>query len=338
VADQAVSKLDIFVSVLSVVQDHAAVLGDFVEETYQLLEENYTNFEIVLVDNASTDDTAHVIDRLLGSYKCIRALRLSRDVDDETAIMAGLDAAIGDFVVMLHADHDPPALIPAMVEQCRAGHDVVLGVEQNPAPPGPLYRLLRRAFLSLTRWLLHTDLLTDATGCRALSRHAVNALIRFRRRKRYFALLVSDIGLGTTVHLYQLMSRSGTQRRPSLFRAARTGLSILVHNSIVPLRLVSLLGLIGSLLSFLYSLYVIVIFLFKEDVRPGWTTMSLQVSGLFVLVFLMLTLMSEYLTRLLEEFSDRPLYHVRQERSSSVMLSDLTRRNVLNRSVDEPEG
>lgn len=336
-AGPVVNKLDVFVSVVSVVHDHAAILAGFVNEAYLVLEENYTNFEIVLIDNASSDDTPQVIERLLAGYKCIRALRLARHVDEETAAAAGLDAAIGDFVVTLDPDFDPPAQVPAMVEQCRAGHDVVMGVERDPVPPGPLYRVLRRGFLGMTRWLLATDLRSGTTGCRALSRHAVNALIRFRRGKRYFDILVSDIGLHTALHPYTRSTRSGTRRRPSLVRSARTGLSILVHNSIVPLRLVSVLGLIGSVLSFLYSLYVIIIFLFKEDVRPGWTTMSLQVSGLFVLVFLMLTLMSEYLTRLLEEFSDRPLYHVREERSSSVMLSDLTRRNVLNHSVDEPE-
>lgn len=329
-------KLDLFVSVVAVLYNHAWVVRGFVDETYKTLEAHYANFEILLVENGSQDHTAEVVRQLLGEYKCLRSLRLSRHMDDETASMAGLDAAIGDYVVTLHPDFDPPAEVPALVEQCRAGQDVVLGVDNDSRRPGPLYRLLRRAFLILTRWLIGAELVTGTTGCRALSRHAVNALVRVRRHKRYFALLASDIGLVTAVHPYARVSRSGARPHKSLVHSARTGLSVLVHNSVAPLRLVSVLGLLGSLLSFLYSLYVIIIFLFKEDVRPGWTTTSLQVSGLFFLVFLMLTMMGEYLGRVVEESADRPLYHIREEQSSSLMLSDQGRRNVLDRSVDEP--
>jgi len=109
-------------------------------------------------------------------------------------------------------------------------------------------------------------------------------------------------------------------------------MSFLVHNSIVPLRIAGALGLFGSGLSFLYCLYVLGIYLFKSDVMPGWTTISLAVSGLFTMLFLILALLGEYVGRLLEESTDRPLYHVRDEQSSSVMLADLTRRNVIQQS------
>lgn len=330
-------RLDLFVSVVAVLHDHAPVLRAFVDETFQVLDGRYANFEIVLVDNGSHDDTPGLVRQLLGETKCLRSLRLSRHMDEETAVMAGLDAAIGDYVVTLHPDFDPPAQLLAMIESCRAGNDVVLGVDSDQRRAGPLYRLLRRGFLVCTRWLIGVDLITGTTGCRALSRHAVNALVRVRRHRRHFALLASDIGLVTAVHPYARISRSGVRPKLSLLHAARTGLSVLVHNSVVPLRLVSVLGLVGSLLSFLYSLYAIVIFLFKEDVRPGWTTTSLQVSGLFFLVFLMLALLAEYLGRVVEESSDRPLYHVREEQSSSLMLTDQARRNVLNRSEDDPQ-
>jgi hypothetical protein len=104
---------------------------------------------------------------------------------------------------------------------------------------------------------------------------------------------------------------------------------VLVHNSILPLRLASALGLLGSSLSLLYSGYAVAVYLFKPDVMPGWTTLSLAMSGLFALMFLILALMGEYLGRVLEETADRPLYLVRDEQSSAVMLADPGRVNVL---------
>ena len=246
--------------------------------------------------------------------------------------MAGLDAAIGDYVVTLHPDFDPPAEMGPMVEGCRAGVDLVIGIDRQPTRPGFLYRALRKVFLALGRRLIRLDLVGGATGYRAFSRQAVNALVRVRQRRRYFAVVAADIGLTSAVHPYRRITRSGRRAETQPVRAVRTGLSVLVHNSITPLRWSSGLGLVGSLLSFLYSLYVVGVYLLKPDVMPGWTTLSLAMSGLFGLVFVMLALMGEYLGRVLEESTDRPLYHLRDEHSSAVMLGDLDRRNVSDRS------
>lgn len=329
------AKADLLVSAVAVIRDHAPVLPAFVGEVSAALDGAYANHELLLIDNGSADGTEKVVRQLLGRFKCVRYLRLTRPADDETALMAGLDAAIGDYVVTLHPDFDPPGELVALVDVCRAGSDLVLGVERRPARPGPVYDLLRRGFLALSRRLVRLDLVTGATGFRALSRQGVNALVKVRLRRRYFAVVVADVGLSTATHLYDRISRTGARPRRSLFRAARVGLSVLVHNSIAPLRVASGLGLLGSLLSLAYSAYVVAVYLSKPDVMPGWTTLSLAMSGLFGLAFLMLALMGEYLGRLLEESTNRPLYHVRDEMSSAVLLTDAARRNVLDRS-EEP--
>jgi len=325
-------KADVFVSVVAVLRSYARFLPTVVTEVYQTLDERYTNFELVLVDNGSRDNTPAVVRNLLKTHKCVRYLRLSRRMKPETAVMAGLDAAIGDYVVTLHPEFDPPAEVPAMVEQCRAGADVVFGVAAFPCPPGLLYRALRWGFYQACRPLLGIDPVRVNSGFRCLTRAAVSALTRVRQRKRFFGLLASEIGLTTATHPYEFLSRSGKAPRVNLRRSVRTAASMAVNHSVAPLRLVSFLGLTGSFLSLIYSLYVVGVYLLKQDVMPGWTTMSLQVSGLFFLVFIMLTMIGEHLGRLLDEAVDRPLYHVREEQASAVMLSDLARRNVMDRS------
>lgn len=326
------TRADVFVSAVAVLRSYARFLPAFVAEVAAVLEAHYTNFELVLVDNGSRDDTPAVVRDLLRRYKCVRYLRLSRRQKPETAVMAGLDAAIGDFVVTLHPEFDPPAEVPALVEACRAGADVVVGTAPFPAPPGPVYRALRWGFVRAARWLLKLDPAQHGTGFRAYSRAAVNALTRVRQRRRFFDLLASDIGLTTAAHPYRYISRTGKAPRVNLRRSVRTAASMALSHSLAPLRLVSVLGLTGSLVSLLYSLYVLGVYFLKDDVMPGWTTLSLQVSGLFFLAFVTLTLIGEHLGRLADEAADRPLYHVREEQASAVMLSDLTRRNVLDRS------
>lgn len=323
---------DTFVSVVAVVRSYAQFLPAFVAEVYEVLESHYTNFELVLVDNGARDETPQLVRQLLSRYKCVRYLRLSRRQKPETAVMAGLDAAIGDYVVTLHPEFDPPGEIPAVVEGCRGGADVVVGVAPFPARPGVLYRLLRWGFHRVAGPVFGADAMRFTGGFRCLGRAAVNALTRVRTRRRHFGLIAAEIGLTTTTHPYTFIARGGKRPRVNLRRAARQATGLAFGHSVAPLRIVSLLGLGGSFASLVYSLYVVGIYLTKQDVMPGWTTLSLQVSGLFLLVFVMLTMIGEHLARLVDESGGRPLYHVREEQASAVMLSDLTRRNVMSQS------
>lgn len=329
-------KPDLLISVLAVYRDQAGVLPSFLAETAALLGRTYSNFEIVLLDNGSTDATPAAVRPLLQQYKCVRYLRLTRPLADETALTAGLDTAIGDYVVTLHPDFDPVSEIPAMVDLCRAGNEVVLGKDRSPPETGLAYRAARSVFRRVAKRIVRFDPASGLTSYRCLSRSAVNAVTRVRARRRNLGVVLEDVGLEPVFHPYSRVSRSGGSPQPSLYRAVRTGLSLLVHHSAAPLRFVSILGVLGSALSLLYSLYVIAIYLFKDDVMPGWTTLSLQVSGLAVIAFVMLTLIGESVGRVLDEQLDRPLYHIREERASSVMLADATRRNVTDHSTDEP--
>jgi glycosyltransferase involved in cell wall biosynthesis len=330
------AKADILVSAVAIVRNDGAIVPTFLEDLSTVLAANYADYEIVLIDNGSVDGTPMIVQGLLHRHKGVRYLPLTRAVDGETALMAGLDAVVGDYVVTLHPDFDSPAELVPMVETCRAGTDLVLGVDRNPPKPALPYRVLRQVFLMLSRWLVQRDQVFETTEFRVLSRQAVNALVKVRLRRRYFAVIATDVGLRPLVHFCDRISRSGRKPVYRLGHAVRSGLSLLVHNSITPLRMVSGVGMLGSLLSFTYSLYVVAIYVLKEQVMPGWTTLSLAMSGLFGLAFLMLALISEYLGRLIEETSNRPLYHVRDEQSSAVVLSELTRRNVLG-FADAPD-
>ena len=122
-------------------------------------------------------------------------------------------------------------------------------------------------------------------------------------------------------------------RRKSVGEGVERGVSLIVTNSTRPLRYVALLGLLASLLNALYLVYVLVIALFKAHVAEGWITQSASVSGMFLFLFLILSVLAEYVGRLLEESRDRPLYFVAEERQSSVLIADATRRNVVNEST-----
>jgi glycosyltransferase involved in cell wall biosynthesis len=323
-------KHDVFVSVVASLDDAADFVEAFVVETHAVLEGAFSNFELVLVDDRSSDATVARVASLLTRLRCIRLIPLSRRVGWETAITAGLETTIGDFVVTLDPNTDPPGELVDMVEAARNGYDVIVGVRNAQVEGSAAYRLLRRAYYALCRRMIVGDLIPRATHCRVLSRQAVNAVLRIHQHRRYFSMLVSEVGYIPKIHPYERICRSRKATTPGILESVQEGTSFIVNNSNVPLRIVSFVGLAGSLLSVLYAGYIVLINLLLAKIAPGWTTLSFQVAGLFFLVFVILGLVAKYMERILEEISDRPLYHAGSEQVSSVMLADEERLNVLH--------
>ncbi len=324
---------DVFVSVVAPLHDDADVLVPFVDETVHVLDGSYANFELVLVDDGSRDGTAAVVGELLARHRCVRYLRLARHYGREAAIAAGLDSVIGDFTVVMLPATDPPALIPTMVTRAREGLGVALGVCERPEGEAGWSAAGSRWFWSLGRRFLDLKVPEGASYFQCLSRSAVNALTRIKDKYRSIRLLAAALGsVGEVVPYVPIRRREETRGR-GLLESLDLAAGITVSQSTRPLRFVSLLGVAASFLNLLYMGYVVAIFLFKEHVAEGWTTTSLQLSGMFFLLFLIMAVLSEYVGRVLEESRDRPLYHVVEERNSNVMVRDAERRNVVKESA-----
>ena len=105
------------------------ILEGFLEDVIGVVEGNYQNYELVLVDDGSTDETPRMIDGLLQRFACVRYIRLSRSFGLETSILAGLDSVIGDVVVVLRPETDPPAMLPRFVQLARDENCIVFGLQ-----------------------------------------------------------------------------------------------------------------------------------------------------------------------------------------------------------------
>jgi polyisoprenyl-phosphate glycosyltransferase len=163
----AVSSL--FVSVVCRLRDERELVEPLLEDLTRVLKAHYENWEIVLVDDGSRDGTTARVKELLGRYEGVRLLRLSRAFGLDIAITAGLESAIGDVVVTLSAETDPPDLIPQLVEVARRENAAVYGVA-----PARRRGLLReagaRAFYWICRTLLDVPIQRHSTQLRALPR------------------------------------------------------------------------------------------------------------------------------------------------------------------------
>ncbi len=324
----AVSSL--FVSVVCRLRDERELVEPLLEDLTRVLKPHYENWEIVLVDDGSRDGTTARVKELLGRYEGVRLLRLSRAFGLDIAITAGLESAIGDVVVTLSAETDPPELIPQLVELARNDNAAVYGIAPSRRR-GLLRECGARAFYRICR-LLDLPIQRHSTQLRALPRQAVNAIVEIKDRHRYLRALTPYIGYETRTVEYRPISRSGRSPRESLFDAADTALAVIVGNSTRPLRMVGWIALGAAFLNVVYIGYVFAIRIFKTRVAEGWMTLSLQNAGMFLLLFLILAVVTEYVGRILDETRERPLYYIAEEANSSVMVPSAERRNVVRES------
>ena len=324
---------DCFVSVVAPLGSDSAIVEAFVAEVMGVLRDNYANYELVLVDDGSGDDTALKVAALLNAYECIRLIRLSRRFSLEVAIAAGLDSAIGDYVVVMLPNSDPPRLIPDMIRDSRSRHGIVFGVRADRSDQPPLTRAAIGLFYWCAKRFLKLAIPENATYFLVMNRQAVNAITRIKDKHRHLRVLSAYVGYDSKSFVYQPINRHGGSSRRSFFEVVNVAIDIIVANSIHPLRLVSWLGLFAGTVNAAYVCYILGIYLFKPDVAPGWTTLSLQTAGMFFLVFLVLTILSEYVGHILDELRDRPLYYILEEKNSSVLIPDQERRNVVRDSL-----
>ncbi|HIF9343115.1 TPA: glycosyltransferase [Photobacterium damselae] len=315
-------KQESFVSVVLVINNDFNKLTSYIKELSEELEQTYSDYEIVIIDQASTDQTSKNIDNLLTEYKSIRYILLSSEVTDDVAVAAGYENAIGDFVINLDINRDPVLLVNELVSLCKKGNDIVLGVTKQPTTS--MYKLIRPYVKRILKSIGY-DFPRGFSGSMCLSRRTVNAVTESGRFYHKLYVRIAKTGYKSTDFNYE---SEETSNKKDIITGVKEALHFTIFNSTKPLRWMSSLGVIGSLLAFIFAVYSIVINLFTNNVTQGWTTLVLFSSVLFALLFTMLAFFGEYLARLLNDRSEHRSYSVVYEKNSNVML-DENRFNVL---------
>ncbi|MEF2978697.1 hypothetical protein [Subtercola sp. YIM 133946] len=319
-------KVDAFVSVVAVLDENVSRATEFITDMHQVLSDNYTNYELVAVINGISPDQIPDIRDLLRVLPCVRVLRLSRKFSVDTAIFAGLESAIGDYVVNLTPELDPVGVVPDLVDLAMKGNDVIQGISLTPIGGSGVRKLGRRAFYGYNRRYLHVDIAPQATYLACLTRRAMNSLANASRSLRYLRHLIRHIGYRLTD--YEYIPLDSSHRVRSLRNDVIKGLEMITSYSAHPLRFVTLIGVLTGVANLLYAFYVVILRLVSTDVVAGWTTTSLQLSATFFIFSIILAVQAEYIGRVLAETRREPVYFIMEEMESDTLIADLDRRNL----------
>jgi glycosyltransferase involved in cell wall biosynthesis len=271
------------------------------------------DWEVVFVDDGSTDDSMERVRELHARDPRWKAISFSRNFGKEFATTAGLHYARGDAVVIMDADlQHPPAVVREFVARWREGYDIVFGQRLDRKTDGLVRRLAARGFYDLFRRISGTTLPEGAGDFRLLDRKVVDALNRFRERVRFNKGLFAWVGYRSVGVPYDVAPRDQQNSRWATRRLWQFAIDGVTSFSTVPLRMWSYLGVFVSLLAFAYALEVIIKTAFLGIDVPGYPSLIVSILFLAGVQLLSLGIIGEYLGRIYEEVKGRPLFLVRE--------------------------
>jgi glycosyltransferase involved in cell wall biosynthesis len=272
-------------------------------------------WELVVVDDGSTDATREILAELAACDERIKVVELSRNFGHQTAITAGLDHARGDAVVTIDSDlQDPPELIETMLDCWRDGVDVVYAARTERDGETRFKLATAHLFYRLLSRISSVPLNRDCGDFRLLDRRALDALLGMRERNRYLRGMTVWIGFTQTAVPYKRDPRYAGNTKFSLMRMVRFSLDAIASFSHVPLQVATLVGFTVAAFAFLMIPVAIGFRIFGQFV-PGVTTTIIAVLLLGGIQLMSIGMIGEYVGRIYDEVKARPLYLVSQRRN-----------------------
>lgn len=316
----------VFLSVVYVVRNQGHQLENIIQSASENLSLLVTDHELIIVDNASDDESINVLKNLTGQsgYPNLQVYALTKEVDCDTASWVGLENALGDFVAAIDPLLDDISFLPDMLDKAVMGADVVFANNQQKPRQSLAYRAAYAAFNFLYKSFNGIHLAKDAPQYRLLSKSVVNFILQHPQPAVTYRHLPATGGFARINMKYSTKPLASNTKK--LGESIDRGLRLLVSTTQSPMRLVTSLSLFGAAANLTYSVYVVAVGILKTDVAPGWVSMSLQQSGMFFLISLVLLVLGEYILHMTSLSNEGPLYHVGQEFTSA----RITRREKLN--------
>lgn len=269
-------------------------------------------YEMIFVDDGSTDDTAKIIGMLASRDERVKALLLARNFGHQVALTCGMDYAEGDAVITMDGDlQHPPKLLPTLLEKWEEGFEVVQTVRLDTDGVSLFKKTSSRLFYRILNLLSDSRIAEGGSDFRLLDRTVVKTFRAFKEQTRFIRGIIGNIGYRQTKVAFVAPKRFAGQSKFSLHKMLHFALDGITSYSKVPLRLALYFGLCVGLLSFGLTLEVLYIKLFTNDAVPGWATTAVSILTLGGIQLIGLGIIGEYVGQIFEEVKKRPLYWVR---------------------------
>ncbi|MEY2805381.1 MAG: hypothetical protein RL657_2717 [Pseudomonadota bacterium] len=269
--------------------------------------------ELIVVNDGSRDDTARVVAGLCQLHPEVVLLDLSRNFGKEAAMTAGLEAARGDVVILMDADGQHPVdLLPQMLQHWQQGLDVIYAVRRHRQDHSALQGWLTGLFYKLINWGNRVQIPPHAGDFRLMDRRVVEALKALPERNRFMKGLYAWVGYPSLALDYEPLERIEGRSNFGLRGAFALALTGMLAFSTVPLRLLTIAGLLIAMTAMGYGLWAIIEYFVWGISVPGYATIVVSIMFFSGIQLLSLGVLSEYVGRIYEEVKRRPSYLLKE--------------------------
>lgn len=297
------------ISIVVPVYNETNILSSFYQRLQKVLQSLQYIFEIIFVNDGSTDLSLESLIKLRNQDERIAIVHLSRNFGKEIALQAGLDHCKGDAVIVMDADlQDPPELIPCFLEQWRQGFDVVYGKRVSRHGESLFKKSTAFIFYRLIRRMSTISIPADTGDFRLLSHRAVSALKQLPERHRYMKGLFAWIGFPQIAVPFERQARVGGTSKWNYVKLFNLALEGITSFSLAPLKLATFFGFITASLAFIYASRIIYKTLIYGDPVQGYPSLMVVILFLGGVQLISLGIIGEYLGRTFDETKRRPLY------------------------------
>lgn len=320
-------------------QDAISIFLYSVEETLTSLNDPAADsFEILFIDDGSTDATLEILREANEADERIRVISFSRNFGKEAALSAGIEHARGDAVIPMDVDlQDPPEVIGMMVAKWREGFEVVYGVRTNREEDSVVKRVTADLFYRAHNRMSTDQIPKHAGDFRLLDRKVVDVIRAMPERSRFMKGMFAWAGFRQAAVNYARASRQAGTTKFSYWKLWTFALDGITSTSTVPLRVWSYVGAIIATFAITFATFIIVrTLVFGTDV-PGYASLIVAVLFLGGLQLLSLGIIGEYIGRILIETKQRPLYVMREEIGGQSQRRRC-RRSSISSETSEPQG
>ncbi len=296
------------ISIVVPVYFESSLVNTAHERIHAEVKKNFQEFEIIFVDDGSTDDTFVHLTQLAAENAHVKVIKFSANAGSHMAIRAGLAYATGDAACFIACDmQEPPHLIHEMYQALQSPYEIVWAVRNTRKDP-PMSVLFSNTFYFFARRIVSKNIPPSGASMFLISRKVLDALKQYDERNLTLEGLFATMGFRSNYIKYEREQRIAGKSKWTLGKKIKLFIDFFVAYSYFPIRFVSVMGILFALAGFLYAAYIMVRYLIYDDLSPGWPALISIILIGFGITNISLGIIAEYLWRTLDEARKRPKY------------------------------
>ncbi|MFV0389620.1 MAG: glycosyltransferase family 2 protein [Pyrinomonadaceae bacterium] len=298
--------MPLFISIIVPVYNSANFLPKLLEAIDLQKNESNWNLELILVDDGSKDCSYSQIEELSKQYDYIKGIKLARNFGHQAAVRTGLSFCKGDYVAIIDDDlQDPPSLLPMFFAYLDKGYDVAFGVRRK-RKESIFKRISYQVFYRVLQSLSNIDIPLDTGDFCVMKKIVVDNMLELNEKNPFLRGMRAWVGFKQIGVEYERQGRIEGESGYTLNKLLKIAFDGIFSFSSIPVRLITLIGFIGLGVAFLYSFYLITVYLTHNISVQGFTTIAILISFFGSLTLICLGIIGEYIVRIYDEVLSRP--------------------------------